>query len=126
MKSGNRHREWRRRKHNKVPVLGAALFSCFFGEGRNDWLYNVFAYLFCEGLVLLDLVAVVSVCSERSAFLQLVSTTEFNAYGLLPGGVASLLPIFPKHTLLQNRTLAIHMPTPMLSLLTRPLYFPLL
>lgn len=37
---------------------------------------------------------------------------------------ASLLPIFPKHTLLQNRTLAIQVPIPMLSLLIKPSYTP--
>ena len=42
--------------------------------------------------------------------------------GLLPGAraPANLLPIFPKHTQLQKSTLAIQIPTPMLSLLIRP------
>lgn len=42
---------------------------------------------------------------------------------LLPSPpTANLLPIFPKHTQLQNSTLAIHVPTPIISLLTNPSY----
>lgn len=37
---------------------------------------------------------------------------------------ANRLPMFPKHTLLQNNTLAIHVPTPMLSLLIKPSCIP--
>lgn len=47
----------------------------------------------------------------------------YETLGLLPGlPNANLLPIFPKHTLLQNNTLAIQVPTPMLSLLISPSY----
>lgn len=46
----------------------------------------------------------------------------YEMLGLLIGAPrASLRPIFPKHTLLQNKTLAIQVMTPMLSLLIRPL-----
>lgn len=65
-------------KNTQGPVLGAALFSRFFGEGRNDWLY-IFLTSVSWTSCLFDLVAVVVVCIERSAVLQFVSATEINA-----------------------------------------------
>lgn len=49
-------------------------------------------------------------------------TSHYNIFAFLSGClVASLLPIFPKQRVLQNRTLAIQVHTPILSLLISPL-----
>lgn len=94
--------------------LGCGALFPRFGEGRNDWLYilthacNFFS-------------ASSRCCSQ---YFQRVKYRGFNCYvetlGLLLGVPANLLPIFPKHTQLQKSTLAIQMPTPMLSLLIKP------
>ena len=76
--------------------------------------------------VLLDLLAVDEVFRCLKYFPPSCLDYGGNCYvemlGLLLGAraPANFLPIFPKHTQLQKSTLAIQIPTPMLSLLIRP------
>jgi hypothetical protein len=60
---------------------------------------------------------------EKSIEKGKILTYEILAFLLLVPN-ANRLPILPKHTLLQNNTLAIHVPTPMLSLLIKPSCIP--
>ena len=76
--------------------------------------------------ILLDILAVVEISHCFSELPPWCYDYGDNCYvetlGLLLGAraPANLLPIFPKHTQLQKSTLAIQIPTPMLSLLIRP------
>ena len=118
-------------------------------ESRNDWLYirpldglNICAqcYSDCECLTdrVVDQRSLGLLNRVRHVLPEILIQIEKNRlliwaiqyplpYAVLPCSprrlVASLLPMLPRHTLLQNNTLAIQVPTPMLSVLIR-LTFP--
>lgn len=107
--------------------VGGALRYCFlprvningddcFWTGCCDWgtVKRDFLVIFLEKSIFNSVIVLLHTNSKLDIFLY--ETLAF----LLPVPKASLLPIFPKQTLLQNSTLAIQVPIPMLSLLIRP------